>query len=175
MAEAGDKGIPLEDYIKLHEPEPLVRVKLDRGQRRYAWVDADGNARASDDGGSQPPKGWWLATLTTIDCERRSVRGCAFLEPTFPPMFFVKVFPAVTVADTLAKSNPLSVKDWLFAEVARRKLAGDIPTGPKAATLFAEQLADQMAKDARAGKCRRAISATSIRVRLYDNELWPPK
>ena len=33
MAEAGDKGIPLEDYIKFHAPEPLVRAKLDRGQR----------------------------------------------------------------------------------------------------------------------------------------------
>jgi hypothetical protein len=34
MAEAGDKGIPLKDYIKVHEqPEPLVRAKLDRGCR----------------------------------------------------------------------------------------------------------------------------------------------
>ena len=31
MAEAGDKGIPLEDYIKV-QPEPLVRAKLDRGR-----------------------------------------------------------------------------------------------------------------------------------------------
>ena len=61
MAEAGDKGIPLEDYIKLHEqPEPLVRAKLDRGELRYTWIDINGNARASDDGGPQPPKGWWL-------------------------------------------------------------------------------------------------------------------
>jgi hypothetical protein len=59
MAEAGDKGIPLEDYIKFREPEPLVRTMLDRGELRYTWVDADGNARASDDGGSQPPKGSW--------------------------------------------------------------------------------------------------------------------
>ena len=175
MAEAGDKGIPLEDYIKLHEPEPLVRAKLDRGELRYTWVDADGNARASDDSGPQPPKGWWLMVLTAIDCERRLVRGCAFVEPTFPDMYFVKVYPAVTVADTPAKSNPLSAKDWLFAEVARRKLAGDIPTGRKAATLFAEQLADQMAKDAQAGKCRRAILAMSIRARLYEFQLWPPK
>ena len=61
MAEAGDKGIPLEDYIKVHEqPEPLVRAKLDRGELRYTWIDVNGNARASDDGGPQPPKGWWL-------------------------------------------------------------------------------------------------------------------
>ena len=33
MAEAADKGIPLEDYIKFHAPEPFVRVKLDRGER----------------------------------------------------------------------------------------------------------------------------------------------
>jgi hypothetical protein len=105
MAEAGDKGIPLEDYIKLHEPEPLVRVKLDRGQLRYAWVDADGNQRSSDDSGPQPPKGWWLMGLTVIDCERRSVRGCAFLEPTFPPMFFVRVFPAITPANTPSKAK----------------------------------------------------------------------
>ena len=35
MAEAGDKGIPLEDYIKFMKPEPLVRTKLDRGELRY--------------------------------------------------------------------------------------------------------------------------------------------
>jgi hypothetical protein len=34
MAEAGDKGTPLKDYIKVHEqPEPLVRAKLERGCR----------------------------------------------------------------------------------------------------------------------------------------------
>ena len=31
MAEAGDKGIPLEDYIKLHEPE-----EKDDGSRQKA-------------------------------------------------------------------------------------------------------------------------------------------
>ncbi len=106
MAEAGDKGIPLEDYIKVHEqPEPLVRTKLDRGELRYTWVDAYGNARASDDSGPQPPKGWWLMVLTAIDCERRLVRGCAFVEPTFPEMFFVKVFPAAMPTDKSANSE----------------------------------------------------------------------
>ena len=81
MARAGDKGIPLEDYIKLHEqPEPLARAKLDRGELRYTWIDINGNARASDDGGPQPPKGWW-----TIEHRPRSiasgdqVRGHALL------------------------------------------------------------------------------------------------
>ena len=63
MAEAGDKGIPLEDYIKFHEPEPLVRTKLDRDELRYTWTEADGNVRASDDGGSRPPKDWWTANF----------------------------------------------------------------------------------------------------------------
>ena len=126
MAKADDEGIPLEEYIKV-KPEPLVRTKLDRGELRYTWVDADGNARASDDSGPQPPKGWWLMVLTAIDCERRLVRGCAFLEPTFPDMYFVKVYPAVTVADTPAQSHPLSVpvRHWLFGrgrttEIGRR-------------------------------------------------------
>ena len=82
-----------------------MRTKLDRGELRYTWVDANGNARASDDSGPQPPKGWWLMVLTVIDGERRLVRGCAFLEPTFPDMYFVRVFPAVTVADMPAKAK----------------------------------------------------------------------
>ena len=95
MAEAGDKGIPLEDYIKVAR---AVRAhRLDRGELRYTWVDADDNARASDDSGLQPPKGWWLMVLTAIDCERRLVRGCAFVEPTFPDMYFVRVYPAPAV------------------------------------------------------------------------------
>jgi hypothetical protein len=105
MAKAGDKGIPLEDYIKVHEqPEPLVRAKLDRGELRYTWIDINGNARASDDGGPLPPKGWWLWNTTTIDREQRSVRGNAQFGPTFP-MFFVRAFPAVTPADTPSKAK----------------------------------------------------------------------
>ena len=97
MAKAAAKGIPLEDYIKWHAPEPLVRTMLDRGELRYEWVDADGRHRASDDGGPQPPKGWWTANSTTIDRERREVLGSANFGPAFP-MFFVRVFPAVTPA-----------------------------------------------------------------------------
>jgi hypothetical protein len=176
MGKATDEGIPLEDYIKLHEqPEPLVRTKLDRGELRYTWVDADGNARASDDGGPQPSQGWWTATATTIDSERRSVKGSALARPAFSEMFFVKVYPPVTVTDAPANVVPLSVNDWLFAEVGRRKEAGDIPTGRGAPTAFSEQLAAKMVEDARAGKCSRAISAKSIRARLYDQKLWPPK
>jgi len=79
----------------------------------------------------------------------------------------------VSIPDYLEPAaNRPSTSEWLFAEVARRKQAGDIPSRP---TQFAEQLARQMAKDVRAGKCSRAISARSIRVRLYDNKLWPLK
>jgi hypothetical protein len=101
MAEAGDKGIPLEDYIKVHEqPEPLVRAKLDRGELRYTWTDIDGNARASDDGGLLPPRGWWSRPIfTTIDRETHEVRGNAQFRPTFPPMYFVRVFPPVAAAN----------------------------------------------------------------------------
>jgi hypothetical protein len=101
MAEAADKGIPLEDYIKV-QPEPLVRVKLDRGELRYTWDDADGRHRASDDGGPQPPKGWWTANSTTIDRERREVRANALLTTFTQTLFFVRVFPG-TPADTSAK------------------------------------------------------------------------
>jgi hypothetical protein len=63
-----------------------------------------------------------------------------------------------------------SVKDWMFNEVRRRQAAGNIP---REASRFARQLALQMAKDVRAGKCARALPASSIRPRLYDNKLWP--
>ena len=127
MAEAGDKGIPLEDYIKLHEPEPLVRTKLDRGELRYTWVDADGNARASDDSGPQPPKGWWLMVLTAIDRERRLVRGCAFVEPTFPDMYFVKVYPVAPAVEHPAQEAPRRGRPSsapLVLEEAERRLQG---------------------------------------------------
>ena len=126
MAEAGDKGIPLENYIKLHEqPEPLVRAKLDRGELRYTWVDADGNARASDDGGSQPPKGWWGMETTKFDRERPSVRGLAIVEP-FPEMFFVRVYPAPALEHPAQEvprpGRPSSAS--LVLEEAERRLRG---------------------------------------------------
>ena len=65
--------------------------------------------------------------------------------------------------------------DWLSAEVARRKKAGDIPTGSKAVTLFAQQLENRMAEDVQAGKCLRTISWPSIRARLYEKKLRPLK
>ena len=71
---AATEGIPLWDYIKL-VPESFVRVQLDRGELRYTWIDAGNNARASDDGGPQPPQGWWMwcwrSSPTSI-----SARGC---------------------------------------------------------------------------------------------------
>ena len=92
-------GILLWDYIKDYEqPETLVRAQLDRGELRYTWK-SNGNLRASDDGGPQPPKGWWLATLTTIDRETNEVRGQAHLAPSFERMSFVRVFPVVTAAN----------------------------------------------------------------------------
>jgi hypothetical protein len=103
-------------------------------------------------------------------------------DPFLRPEYIDRELPAETITELRfpiprapaiePAANPLSVKDWLFDEVARRKEAGDIPT---IATLFAEQLAKQMSVDVQAGKCRRLISADSIRVRLYDSELWPPK
>ena len=113
MAKAGDKGIPLEDYIKFHEqPEPLVRTKLDRGELRYTWTDTDGNARASDDGGPQPPKGWWLRPLTTIDRERREGVPCG------TTMFFVKVYP-VTPANKSAPQKRHAPKSELAIAVLK--------------------------------------------------------
>src|SRR5262249_39562154 len=37
--------------------------------------------------------------------------------------------PRAPTIEPATKSDPVDVKDWLFAEVARRKKAGDIPTG----------------------------------------------
>jgi hypothetical protein len=71
-----------------------------------------------------------------------------------------------------APPTPLEPKDWLFAEVDRRKLADDIPTGAKAVTKLSKELADQMVKDFQAGKCTRALPAKTIRTRLYEYKLW---
>jgi hypothetical protein len=126
MAKADEEGIPFEDYIKV-KPEPLVRTKLDRGELRYTWVDADGNARASDDGGPQPPKGWWgMVETTKFDRERRSVRGLAYLEPSFPEMFFVRVYPVPAVEqqaqEAPRRGRPSSAP--LVLEEAERRLQG---------------------------------------------------
>jgi hypothetical protein len=99
MAKAAAKGILLWEYIKHHAPEVFVRNQLDRGELRHEWKDINNNARASDDGGELPPKGWWLSKYTKIDYERHSVEGLRY-PPFFPPMYFVRVFPAVTPADT---------------------------------------------------------------------------
>jgi hypothetical protein len=122
MAKAAAKGIPLEDYIKLHAPEPLVRTKLDRGELRYSWTDSDGRSRASDDGGPQPPKGWWLRPFTKIDRERREVSGNAVV-PTFLTMFFVTVFPVTPAvehpAQALAGGVPVR-HGWFWKKPERR-------------------------------------------------------
>ena len=126
MAKADEEGIPFEDYIKV-TPEPLVRTKLDRGELRYTWVNADGNARASDDGGSQPPKDWWGRVLTKFDRERRSVKGLAFVE-LFPEMFFVRVYPAPAVehpAQEVPRRGRPSLASLVLEEAKRRLQSSD--------------------------------------------------
>ena len=126
MAEAGDKGIPLEDYIKV-QPEPLVRAKLDRDELRYTWTDADGNVRASDDGGPRPPKDWWTANSTTIDRELREVCGNAVVVPTFLTMFFVNVYPVTLAVEHPAQKAPRRGRPSpapLVLEEAERRLQG---------------------------------------------------
>jgi len=113
MAKAGDKGIPLWDYIKFHAPEPFVRGQLDRGELPYTWTDINNNARASDDGGEQPPKGWWPRPEFTVIDEQSSVRGNAQIPPTFPPMFFVRVFPAIA-PKTKARGRPADKFDLVL-------------------------------------------------------------
>jgi hypothetical protein len=112
---AGDGGIPLVDYIK-YTPEPFARAQLDRGELRYTWTDIKNNARASDDGGPVPPKGWWpRPEFTTINRETSEVRGNAQFAPFFPPMFFVHVFPAVA-PKAKTKVRP-GIKSDLVAEI----------------------------------------------------------
>jgi hypothetical protein len=126
MAKAAAKGILLGDYIKFHAPEPLVRTMLDRGELRYEWVDADGRHRASDDGGPQPPPGWWLWPFTKIDRERREVSGNAVV-PTFFTMFFVKVFPVTPAVEHPAQEAPRRGRPSsapLVLEEAERRLQG---------------------------------------------------
>ena len=108
-------GIPLWDYINQH-PWPFVRNQLDRGELRYTWTDSDNNARASDDGGRVPPRGWWpRPEFTRID-EQSSVSGNAQIPPFFPPMYFVRVFPVVAPkAEAKAKGRPSVKFDLVLA------------------------------------------------------------
>jgi hypothetical protein len=109
------KGILLGDYIiKFHAPEILARKQLDNEELPYTWTDPDGNERASDDGGRLPPKGWWpRPEFTWIDCERSSVRGNAQIPPFFPPMYGVRVYPAVSPA-AKAKGRPSPKSDLVW-------------------------------------------------------------
>jgi len=128
--QAGDWRILLGRYIKLHARESFVRVQLDRGELPYTWTDSDNNARASDDGGPVPPKGWWTRPqLTAIDRETSEVRGNALVAPRFPPMFFVRVFPAV--APKAKAKGRRGIKSNLVAEILadidrRERLAPDL-------------------------------------------------
>ena len=65
-----------------------MRAKLDRGELRYTWIDVNDNARASDDGGALPPKGWWpRPEFTRIDRERQLGAGKCLFGPAFPDVF----------------------------------------------------------------------------------------
>ena len=127
---AGDRGIPLGDYIKFHAPAPFVRNQLDRGELRYTWIDSNNNARASDDGGPVPEKDWWpRPEFTWINLETSEVRGDARFAPLFPPMFFVRVFPAV--APRVKAKGRRGIKADLVAKIladidGREELASDL-------------------------------------------------
>jgi hypothetical protein len=69
----------------------------------------------------------------------------------------------------------LSSKDWLTAELNRRKEANNIPTGYGAQKKFSAQLEKQMAKDFKAGKCLRALGDGRIANMLIELKLWPVK
>jgi hypothetical protein len=173
MAKAGDKGIPLEDYLKTH-PWPQVRAQLDRGELPYEWTDRDGCGRASDDAGSHPPPGYLMKETTRIDYKRGTVSSWAHLPPwCFPPMYSVRVFPATAPVQAPAKVTPTDSGVWLSAAVARRELAGNIPVGWGWQTAYARELAEEMAAAVRAGTCRHAMKADVIRVRLHDKKLLP--
>src|SRR5262249_15004133 len=62
-------------------------------------------------------------------------------------------------------------KDWLTAEVNRRKKADNIPTGRGAKKAFSEQLENRMAEDHKAGKCHKAVSARRIANMLTELQL----
>jgi hypothetical protein len=125
MAKAGSKGILLGHFLKLYEqPEPLVRALLESGELPYAWKESNGKERRSDDGGELPPPGWWKRPeCTLIDYERHSVHGLAHIPPFFPPMFFVRVFPAVA-PKAKAKKRPGDKFDLVL------KILGDLKPVP---------------------------------------------
>jgi hypothetical protein len=109
------RGIALGDYLS-QVPEPFARAQLDRGELPYAWITIDNKARASDDGEELPPKGWWRRPeFTKIDRATSEVWGHPQVAPFFPPMFFVRVFPA-GVAKAKAKGRP-GIKSDLVAEI----------------------------------------------------------
>ena len=94
-------GILLGRYIQeADEPAHLIRKKLNSGELRHSWIDADGDRRFSDDGGPQPPPGWWLRPVfTEINLETSDVREHAphvfKARELFGSMYRVRVYPAV--------------------------------------------------------------------------------
>jgi len=171
MEKAASKGIPLEDYLQDH-PEPLVHRMLDLGQLRYAWTDPDGNRPSSDDGGPQPPKGWWPRPIwTTIDREKREVRGDARVKPHFPPMYFVVVFPEPAVTEQPAQRHigrPSSAA--LVVEEAARRLRSTNSAAllRQGRDRFLGGLSEWLGK---AHPEKPQMAAKTIGVRLRENEV----
>jgi hypothetical protein len=66
----------------------------------------------------------------------------------------------------------LGTTEWLGQEVARRKAAGNIPTGHGAKKRFSEQLETQMDKAFRKGNVLKALSAGRISNLLTECGFW---
>jgi hypothetical protein len=184
VGKAGGKGILLWDYIKsCDEPEHVVRMKLERGELRYTWFEVDGIERSSDDG-PRRPAGWWLRCM--IDREEHSVKpgydtslrwvsGPDYDSSVYVgQMYRVKVFPAVTAADTPAESNtkePPRPKFQLVLEILA-DIEG-LPSGlspaeierkvkPELLRRWAKLRPDDQPKLGRDGKAKPPVERTTI-------------
>jgi hypothetical protein len=130
MGKAAGKGIPLARYLNEHS-WAVVCGQLNRRELRFEWKDATGATRASDDGGSQPPPGWWRPEFTIVNRVTSEVREHAswIFKPheRFQAMHSVKVYPEPVPPPTLrAEARRVShaavveaiidQKDWILAQ-----------------------------------------------------------
>jgi hypothetical protein len=102
--------------------------------------------------------------------------GAGLLGPREPePIVVPRITPwweRLALPAPAVEGAALSGPDWLSAELAQLKEAGNISTS---ATALAKLLEPRMAAAVRAGKCLEAMPWSSIRVWLYRKNHWPPK
>ena len=127
MPEADDEGIPLEQ-TSIHQGETGVARAHSARSRRTSVHVARCQPRAPCERRQRPAAAARLVgdETTKFDRKRGSVRGLANLEPAFPEMFFVRVYPIPAIEhpaqEASRRGRPSSAP--LVLEEAEKRLRG---------------------------------------------------